>query len=176
MKGNTDVWQTTASVLQLRRRARSQCIVSTTCCIDNNVSTHVKESVFREPGNFCCGIRYPGLWNPEYSSKNPESYQGLESRFQVPLTNTGIQYLESEIHGVESRIQDCLGFPYMRQIVSQTRPDGKKADCLLVYATFAHLGSVAPLNVILRLYTSSETQGQSVGSKKLSSRLFSRPN
>ena len=39
----------------------------------------------------------------------------------------------------------------MRQIVSQTRPDGKKADCLLVYAKFAHLGSVAPLNVILRL-------------------------
>ena len=79
MKGNTDVWQTTASVLPLRRRARSQCIVSTTCCIDNNFSTHVKESGFRNPCNFCCGIRYPGLWNPEYSSKNPESYKGLES-------------------------------------------------------------------------------------------------
>jgi len=25
----------------------------------------------------------------------------------------GIKYLESGIHGVESRIQDCLGFPYM---------------------------------------------------------------
>ena len=36
MKGNTDVWQTTASVLQLQRRGRSQCIVSTTSCIDNN--------------------------------------------------------------------------------------------------------------------------------------------
>ena len=34
-------------------------------------------------------------WNPE---------------FKVPLTNTGIQYLESGIHGVESIIQDCLGF------------------------------------------------------------------
>ena len=31
----------------------------------------------------------------------------------MPLTKTGIQYLESGIHGVESRIQDCLGFPYM---------------------------------------------------------------
>ena len=69
MKDVTDVWQTTVSVLQLRRRARSQCIVSTTCCIDNNVSIHVKESGFREQGNFCCGIRYPGLWNPEYSLK-----------------------------------------------------------------------------------------------------------
>ena len=25
-----------------------------------------------------------------------------------------IQYFESEIHGAESRIQDCLGFPYMK--------------------------------------------------------------
>ena len=31
----------------------------------------------------------------------------------MPLTKTGIQYLDSGIHGVESRIQDCLGFPYM---------------------------------------------------------------
>ena len=58
---------------------------------------------------------------------------------------------------MESRIQDCPGFPCMRQNVSQTRPDRKKADSLLVYATFAHRGSVAPLNVILRPYTSSET-------------------
>ena len=53
----------------------------------------------------------------------------------------------------------------MKQNVSQTRSNRKKADSLLVYAKFAHLGSVAPLNVILRLYTSSETQGQSVGSR-----------
>ena len=38
----------------------------------------------------------------------------MESGIQVLLTNTGIQYLESGIHGVESRIQDCAGlFPYM---------------------------------------------------------------
>ena len=58
---------------------------------------------------------------------------------------------------MESRIQDCLGFPCMRQNVSQTRPDRKKACFLLIYAKFAHWGSVAPLNVILMLYTSSET-------------------
>ena len=73
---------------------------------------------------------------------------------------------------MESRIQDCIGFPCMRQNVSQTRPDRKKADSLLVYAKFAHRGSVAPLNVILRLYTSSETQGQSVGSRKKARRKF----
>ena len=73
---------------------------------------------------------------------------------------------------MESRIQDCIGFLCMRQNVSQTRPDRKKADSLLVYAKFAHRGSVAPLNVILRLYTSSETQGQSVGSRKKARRKF----
>ena len=36
---------------------------------------------FWNPGNFC-------LWNLEYRSRNP----GLESRIQVPLTKTGIQY------------------------------------------------------------------------------------
>ena len=38
---------------------------------------------------------------------NPESTE-LES---------GIQYSESGIHGVESRIQDCHGFPYMGRFV-----------------------------------------------------------
>ena len=48
------------------------------------------------------------LRNPEYTSRNPESHQ----RFQ---------YLESGIHFVESRIQDCLGLPYMgRQCASLT--------------------------------------------------------
>lgn len=28
----------------------------------------------RKPANFCCKIRNPGLWKPEYSSKNPESH------------------------------------------------------------------------------------------------------
>ena len=48
-----------------------------------------------------CRIRNPGLWNPENRSENPESW-ALES---------GIQIRESGIHGVEFRIQDCLGFP-----------------------------------------------------------------
>ena len=30
--------------------------------------------------NFADGIRNPGLWNPEYSSKNPKSHKRLESR------------------------------------------------------------------------------------------------
>ena len=26
----------------------------------------------RDPRNFSCKIRNPGLWNPEYSSRNPD--------------------------------------------------------------------------------------------------------
>ena len=33
-----------------------------------------------------CGIRNPGLWNTEYSSRNPQSHLGLESEIQDPLT------------------------------------------------------------------------------------------
>ena len=45
----------------------------------------------------------------------------LESRIQAPVTKSGIQYLESEINGVESRIQDCLVFPYMGWKILQRR-------------------------------------------------------
>ena len=41
------------------------------------------------------------LWDPESGT--------LESGIQ--LKESGIQYLGSRIRGVESRIQDCLGFP-----------------------------------------------------------------
>ena len=75
-----------------------------------------------ESGNFC-------LWNPESNTFllcNLESWT-LESGIplkesEIPLTikiqnpssadkESGIQYLESGIHGVESRIQNCLAFP-----------------------------------------------------------------
>ena len=60
--------------------------------------------------NFPCGMENPALWNPEYSSRNPESHLRLESRIQVPLTKTGIQYLESGIHDEESRSQARLSW------------------------------------------------------------------
>ena len=79
-------------------------------------SPHVRECGFRNPRNFC-------WWNPEsgkllvesgilgFGIRNPSKDLNPESK--VPLTKTGIQYLQSVIHGVESRIQDCLGFPYI---------------------------------------------------------------
>ena len=45
--------------------------------------------------NFACGIRNPGLWNPEFSSRNLESHWRLESRIPVPLTKTETQRLDS---------------------------------------------------------------------------------
>ena len=41
---------------------------------------------------FACGIRNPGLQNPEYSSRiRNRTKSHLESRIQVPLTKTGIR-------------------------------------------------------------------------------------
>ena len=37
---------------------------------------------------------------------------------QLPL-EAEIQYLESRIHSVKTRIQDCLGFPYKGRIIPQ---------------------------------------------------------
>ena len=79
-------------------------------CVD---SPHVRESRFWNLQHFC-------LCNPESGKiylADPKSW-ALESRIllkesgipliQVPITKTGILYLESGIHGLESRIQDCL--------------------------------------------------------------------
>ena len=52
-----------------------------------------------------------GIRNTAQGIRNPTSK--LESRIEVLLTKTGIEYLESGIHSAESTIQDCLGFPHM---------------------------------------------------------------
>ena len=52
-----------------------------------------------------------GIWNPGFW--NLDTAQG---GIHVLLTNTGNQYLESRIHSVESRIQNCP-FPYMGRSV-----------------------------------------------------------
>ena len=52
-----------------------------------------------------------GSHNPSFTDKdwNP-----------VPSTSSpGLQFLESGIRDVESRIQDCLGFSFMGRLVSQ---------------------------------------------------------
>ena len=81
----------------------------------NNISTHVRESGFRKPGKFW-------LWNPESwvldsGIQLKESGIPLTIGIQNPvlLTNTEIQYLESGIHSVDSRIQDCPEFHYMER-------------------------------------------------------------
>ena len=80
--------------------------------------THSPPKLRLEPNlTPCKGVCIPEYKNLEYSSRNPES--------KFYWQKSGIQYLESEIHGVESRIQDCLVFLYM----------GRKipcASCLLL--------------------------------------------
>ena len=66
---------------------------------------------YKITGSFatCKGTRIP-----EYSSRNPEFQLQLDSTEKI----SGIQYLESGIHGVESRFQVCLGFTYMSEFFS----------------------------------------------------------
>ena len=64
------------------------------------------ESEIREV--FACGIRNSGLSDSEYSTKNPESHDQLESRIQVPLTKNsallpGIWNPQSMAWNVESK-------------------------------------------------------------------------
>ena len=91
---------------------------------------------------FPCGFRNPGdlcLWNPKSQEifacgiRNPES-SALKSvtqlkKSKIPLTTgiqntssadreSGIQYPESGIDSVESRIQDCPGLPYMLRVMT----------------------------------------------------------
>ena len=89
---------------------------------------------------FECGIWIAGLWNPECSLRSPESSTNPESKsvleyakffnavsgllgFGILNAAQGVQNPEPEpdpeptsrIHGVESIIQDCLGFSYMER-------------------------------------------------------------
>ena len=91
-------------------------------------SAHVRESGVWNPWNFC-------LWNLE-SWALECGIQLNESRIllrigiqsKMPLEKTGIKCLESGIHGVESRIQDYLGFPNMRRKAAHV-----KNYCLRIY-------------------------------------------
>ena len=79
---------------------------------------NVGESGFPNPGNFC-------FWN----LKSWPLESGIQlKKSGVPLTiktlnprssgkESKIEYLESGIHGVEPRIQDGLGFPYIGWIL-----------------------------------------------------------
>ena len=97
-------------------------------------SAHVRESGFWNQRNFC-------LWNLESwaleSGIKESRNQGIKEsgillrigiQSKVPLEKTGIKCLESGIHGVESRIQDCLGFPNMRRKAAHV-----KNYCLRIY-------------------------------------------
>ena len=86
-----------------------------------NLAKQFSPCPVQSPRNFSFRIRNPGKfcsWNPEFWAlesgkqlKESGIHERLESRIQAPLTKTRIQYLASGIHSVESRIQDCLGFP-----------------------------------------------------------------
>ena len=71
-------------------------------------------------------MRNPGLWNPEFSSRNLESHWRLEYRITVPLTKTGTQCLDSlaawqaferKWKGRWLRAHILFAFPFERRLV-----------------------------------------------------------
>ena len=69
----------------------------------------------QNPAYFCREIRIPWPWNPEYSSRNPESLYRLESNPSTTAKESGIQFFESAI-------QDCLvEFPYVGREIEYTQ-------------------------------------------------------
>ena len=83
----------------------------------------------RNPGGFCSwnsrnfesedcfpfGNRNPEFWNPEYNSRNTDPTNEWNPESKLRGQRFRYHYLESGIHGVESRIQDCPKFPYMER-------------------------------------------------------------
>ena len=70
--------------------------------------------------SFTRGIRNFGLWNLEFNSWNPDLSPEIRNPAAIKIRNPSstdeesrIQYMESRIHSVESRIEDFLGLPYM---------------------------------------------------------------
>ena len=82
------------------------------------------------------GFRKPRLWNPEHTWELKESGIPITIKIRNPSSTdkeTGFQYLESKIHGVESRIQNCLGFLSMgRFYLTQRKLQTNMIICLRV--------------------------------------------
>ena len=66
--------------------------------------------IWRDPANFCSGIRNPGIWNLECA-------QGIRNLTNDWDPESKLSFIDKEsgIHGLKSRIQDCLRFPYIWQ-------------------------------------------------------------
>ena len=61
--------------------------------------------------NFACGVQNTGLWNPEHFSGK----SGIPLKIGIQNPSSPEKKWNPAPWNVESRIQDCLGFPYMGQ-------------------------------------------------------------
>ena len=83
---------------------------------------HVRrESGFRNPRSFCSQILESQALESGIQPKEPRIPLTIGFRIKDPLTKAGIQYLEFVIEGVESTIQECLGFLYIGRKISRTQ-------------------------------------------------------
>ena len=86
-----------------------------------NVSLHVSESEFRNPGNFCLWNPDFGRWNLEYSSRNPESHQRLESKSKFHRQRTGIH----PVPGIRNPRQSLISLQRLKRFPTRKGPKVK---------------------------------------------------
>ena len=85
-----------------------------------SLSSHVRESVLRNPGNFCSWrIRNPGIFCLESGIPLKETGIPLTIEIRIPSstdTESGMPRREY----LESTRPDCLGFPFKRGAIFET--------------------------------------------------------
>ena len=64
----------------------------------------------------------------------------------ISLTKSGIQYQESGIDSLESKIQDCLGFSYMGQKINHMGFSHSLLNCYFGDAIDKNLNNVTSVN------------------------------
>ena len=88
---------------------------------NSGIASCIKENEIPESGKVFCH------WNLESWTLESGILSTIEIRNPSPTEKESrIEYLESGIHGVESRIQTCLGFPYIgrQELLVQCLPSG----------------------------------------------------
>ena len=107
--------------------------------------------------SFTRGIRNFGLWNLEFNSWNPDLSPEIRNPAAIKIRNPSstdkesiIQYMESRIHSVESRIKDFLGLPYMGRNEQNIHHETRTAPHMPLTELTKSVHSFVPNHSLLR--------------------------
>ena len=125
-------------LMRQKHQQKSPC-----CPMWGNTDSRIRESLAWRILNkeiLACGIRNPGLWNTEYSSRNPQSHLRLESEIQDPLTMQLVSSTsnpESTAWNPESKtVMDFLGSrseSYQCELILGTSKQATRVDICQIH-------------------------------------------